>query len=165
MAIKMIVAIDLSGGIGYKNELLTKLPADMKRFKELTTGNGKNTILCGSKTYESMGNLPNRTMVVASRTKQYKDVHATKDIHDFIRLWKEFSMDGDLWIVGGGELYSKTLQYVDEIYLTMIHHEFEADTYFPRLSSNDWEVIDEEENEKDDENPYDYTYTTYKKLK
>lgn len=165
MTIKAIACIDEAFGLGYKNELLCKLPADMRRFRQLTTGDGNNTVLCGSKTYESMGNLKNRTMVVASRTNQYKDVHATKDVHDFIRLWKEYAGDGDLFICGGGNLYKATLQYVDELYITVIHHEFKADTYFPRLSSNEWEVTDVEKHYKDDKNPYNYTYWTYKRIK
>lgn len=166
MTIKAIACIDEAFGLGYKNELLCKLPADLKRFRRLTTGKGNNTVLCGSKTYESMGNLPNRTMAVASRTKQYKDVHATKDAHDFIRLWKEYSRDGDLFVIGGGELYKETLQYVDELYITVIHHEFKnVDSWFPELNDDEWEVIYEEYNQKDDKNPYDYTYRTLKRIK
>lgn len=162
MSVKAIVAIDLNYAIGNNNELLCKLPADLKRFRQLTTGNGNNTVLCGSKTYESMGNLKNRTMVVASRTKRYRDVHATKDVHDFIRLWKEYARDADLWIAGGAELYKETLRYVDELYLTIIHHKFEADTYFPELN-DEWEVVYEEEKQKDDRNPYNYTYQILKR--
>lgn len=164
--IKMITCHDINFGIGYKNELLCKLPADMKRFKELTIGNGNNTVLCGSKTYESMGKLDNRTMVVASRSKQYKDVHVTKDIHDFIRLWKEYALASDLFICGGEEIFRQTLQYVDELYITVIHNEFKnVDSYFPLINGNEWEVIDIEKHYKDNDNPYNYTYWTLKKVK
>lgn len=165
MTIKCIVATDMNFGIGKDNKLLCSMPNDMKRFKELTTGKGNNTVLCGSKTYESMGNLNNRTVVVVSRTKQYKDVHSTKDIHDFIRLWKEYSLVGDLWVVGGGEVYKQTLQYVDELYLTVIHHEFEnVDSWFPKLDET-WEVANVDKHYNDKKHPYDYTYWILKRIK
>lgn len=132
--IKMIAATDLNMGIGYENELLMVIPEDMKRFKTLTTGSGNNTVLCGNNTFKSMGKLPNRQMVVATNDKTLtsKDVHYTTDIHNFISNWNTYATDDeDLWIVGGSQVYKETLQYIDELYLTVIAKRFDkVDAYF-----------------------------------
>ncbi|MFF3146813.1 dihydrofolate reductase [Streptomyces sp. NPDC057927] len=162
MAIKLICAIDRQGGIGFKNELLVKLPNDLKRFKELTT-KGK-FVLCGAKTFESIGHLPNREMIVASRSNTYKQVHNTNDLQGVLRGWWSYGLGETLWVCGGSEIYKQSLPFADEIYLTVIHNEFEnVDAYFPKLDLNKWEVTELIHNEKDAKHPYKYDYITYKR--
>lgn len=164
MTIKAIVCMDLNNAIGYKNELLCKLPNDMKRFKQLTLGTGNNSVLCGSKTYESMGNLPNRYMIVATKSKTYEGVHTTKNVEDFTRLWKTYSPDKDLWILGGEEIYKQTLDYVDELHITVVTSEFtNVDTYFPAIDEGVWEVVDVEKHYKDELHSHNYAYWTLKR--
>lgn len=164
MTIKAIVCMDMNNGIGYKNELLCKLPNDMERFKRLTTGEGDNTILCGYNTYMSMGKLPNRDIIVASKSKKIDGIHTTKDVHEFIRQWEEYSLNKDLWIIGGEEIYKECLPLVDKLYVTVVHNEFEkVDTYFPILNDDEWELLDIEKNYKDYSHNYHYDFWTLKR--
>lgn len=135
MAIKLIVAVDNSFGIGYKNSLLFRISEDLRRFRELTTG---HFVVMGRKTYESLPKaLPERFNVVITRNPSYNpkdhNVIVEKDIEKIVSLYNNTGeQDKDLWVIGGAEIYKEFLPYADEIHLTMIHKSAEnVDTYFP----------------------------------
>lgn len=150
-----IVAVDENWGIGNKNELLAHIPEDLKRFKELTTG---NVVVMGRKTYDSLPNkpLPNRTnIVVTSKTDriEYCDGYwiANMDyiVSDFI---PDFSLDGsyclnNVFVMGGGSVYKQLLPYCEKLYVTKIIHSYEeVDTYFPNIDKmSDWVLTSESE--------------------
>lgn len=158
----IIAAAAENNALGKDNDLVWHLPDDFKRFKKLTTG---HHIIMGRKTFESFPQpLPNRTHVVITRQQDYDNencivVHNLKDALAFA------SKDEQPFIIGGGEIYKQSLSYADKIELTRVYGEFEADTYFPELDMNDWELVHEEFHEKDEKHNYAFSYLTYERKK
>ncbi|MGM8216399.1 dihydrofolate reductase [Bacillaceae bacterium W0354] len=155
--LSVIVAMDENNVIGYQNDLPWHLPNDLKRFKRITTG---HTIVMGRKTYESIGRpLPNRQNIIMTR-----DSHFTAEGCTVIHSWEELNQylnDEELFLIGGAELIKQAIPIVDRLYLTIIHHSFEGDTYFPNLNMDDWEVVEKVEGIVDEKNKYPHTFYTY----
>lgn len=133
--LSMIVATDLDGAIGNKGDLLYHIPEDLKRFKELTTG---HTIVMGRKTFESLPNqkpLPNRLNIVITRYPTiFMAEHKDEDIYslslDGLKSLIESCPNEEIFVIGGAEIYTQLIPYVDKIYLTKIYdNEKEADTF------------------------------------
>lgn len=156
----MIVAADEQNGIGKNNQLLCYLPADLKYFKTLTTG---HTILMGRKTFESIGKpLPNRVNIVISRNVSVIEGCV---VFDTIAAGIEYAKslnETALFIIGGDSIFKQSLGQTDVVYLTRIHHTFEADTFFPALD-NSWKLIKEIPCNADEKNKFDYTFQTFAK--
>lgn len=158
----MIAAAAENNALGKDNDLIWHISEDLKRFKRLTTG---HAIIMGRKTFESMPKaLPNRTNIVLTKRKDYqaKGAEVVHTVEDALELVKE---DVQPFIIGGGQIYSLYMPLCDRIELTRVHHEFEADVYFPDIDLNEFEVIAEEYVSKTEEQPYNYTYLTYQKIK
>lgn len=154
----MIAAVAENNALGKNNELVWHLPNDFKRFKELTTG---HHIIMGRKTFESFPKpLPNRTHIVITHQENYnpEGCIVVNSIEKAIGICPE---NEDSYIIGGGEIYNLGLQYADIIEITKVHHTFEADAFFPKISESDWLLVESEENFKDEKHLYDYTYETY----
>lgn len=158
--IKILVAFDENRVIGKNNELIWHLPADLKRFKALTTG---HVIIMGRKTYDSIGKpLPNRTTIVISRTSglQIEGVICTTSIEEAILKAKSLSRE-DIFIVGGAEIYALSLAVADQILVTQLHDIFEGDAFFPEIHPDQWTVTEKERGVTDEKNTYQYSYLTY----
>ncbi len=156
----MIAAVAENNALGKDNELVWHLPNDFKRFKELTTG---HYIIMGRKTFESFPKpLPNRTHVVISRQPNYQPEGCivVNSIENAIKVCPE---NETIYIIGGGEIYSQALPYSDMIEITKVHGQFEADTFFPEIKEEEWELIEIKYNTKDERHLYDYTYQTFAK--
>ncbi|HLS23961.1 MAG TPA: dihydrofolate reductase [Pseudogracilibacillus sp.] len=157
-----IVAMDKNRVIGYKNDMPWHLPKDLQYFKERTTG---HTIVMGRKTFESLGRvLPNRKHVVLTRTEanfpeEVTVLHSITSLLDYIEERK----DEKIFIIGGGNLFSQMLPYVDRMYITEIDEVFEGDVYFPEFDKDEWKIISKEKGPKDQKNPYDYYYIVYER--
>lgn len=155
--IKIIAACSSNRVIGKDNTLIWKVPGDLKRFKEMTTG---HTVVMGRLTYESIGKpLPNRTNVIITRNPEYK-VEGCEVIYNGYTALKEIlnrSKNEDIFIIGGGNVYSQFLPYADVIELTYIDKEFEGDTFFPEIPNTFLEVKREDLECKD----FNYSYITY----
>jgi dihydrofolate reductase len=148
--IKIVVATSNNGVIGKDNKLLWRQSEDLKRFKELTTG---NKVVMGRKTYESIGKpLPGRDNYVITRS--LNEIDGCKVFKSFEEVDK---LEGDIFIIGGGEIYEKFITLADEIYLTIIDCDVDGDTFF-NLDSNGWIEISSESFKKDDKNEYNYTF-------
>lgn len=153
MTLSIIVAIASDGAIGRANDLLWHLPADLKRFKELTTG---HTILMGRKTFESLprGPLPNRRNIIISRslpTQPGAEVYPT--IQQAIEAC---ASDGEVFIIGGGEIYRQLLPDTERIYLTRVQASFpDAEVFFPELDPTEWIEEAREIYPRDERNEYD----------
>jgi dihydrofolate reductase len=137
MTISMIVAIGMNNEIGKDNQLLWKIPEDLKHFKKTTTG---KTIVMGRKTYESIGKpLPNRKNIVLSRSinSDIKGCYQTNDINDILKL------KDDVFIIGGQQIYELFMPYADELIVTSIAEScHDADSYFPNIDSSKWQVYE-----------------------
>lgn len=154
----MIAAAAENNALGKNNELVWHLPNDFKRFKSLTTG---HHIIMGRKTFESFPKpLPDRVHVVITRQENYQPEGCivVDSIEKAIAVCPE---NDDSYVIGGGEIYNLALPFTDIIELTRVHHTFEADAFFPKISSSEWLLVESEENYKDEKHLYDYTYETY----
>lgn len=154
----IIVAIANNNAIGYKNRLLCHLPADLKMFKQKTSG---HTVVMGRKTFESLpkGALPNRRNLVLSRSKFTFD--GCETVESFHELWKRCASDEKIFILGGADVYKQSLDWVDHLFITRIHADFEADTFFPDLDMSKWVLHSSEPHKADEINPYDFTFEHY----
>jgi dihydrofolate reductase len=155
--LSIIVAVGENNVIGKDNDLIWKLPRDMRHFKETTTG---HYIIMGRKTFESNGRpLPNRTNVIITRDRNYT-AEGCKIAHSLEDAIKEAKNDKEAFIIGGGKIYEESLSIVDRIYITKIHHEFEGDTFFPEINMNEWTEVERRKFEPDEKNKYAFTILT-----
>jgi dihydrofolate reductase len=161
MIISLIVAADEKNGIGKNNQLLCHLSADLKYFKQITTG---HHIVLGRKTYESIGKpLPNRTNIVISRSDNLIEGCVVKPtIEEAISFAKQ-NKEHELFITGGGTVYEMTMHLADKIYLTKIHHSFDADTFFRHFDKQDWLETKNEFHKADEKNQYDFSFIVYQR--
>lgn len=158
MNLTLIAAMDLNRVIGKDNDLIWHMPKDLKHFKELTSG---HHVIMGRKTYESMGKpLPKRTNIIVTRDKGYK-ADGCIVVHSIEEALKKAEGDAQPFITGGAEIYKLALPYAQTIELTLIHHHFEGDTFFPPFESDKWKLTARVENEADEKNPYNFDYLTY----
>lgn len=119
--------------IGKDNKLLWRIPEDLKRFKELTTG---HLVIMGRRTFESIGGpLPNRINIVVTvdKTFEVSGCVICHSIEEAIEIAKEKEQD-KIFIIGGGKVYEETIGLVDRLFLTIVEGEFEGDTFFPDYS-------------------------------
>ncbi len=158
----IIAAVDRKGAIGYQNKLLFYLPADLKHFKELTTG---HTIIMGRHTYESLpkGALPNRRNIVLSTQEglAYPNVEIFRSLDEAMA----HSSDSEqLFIIGGASVYRQSIDKADELCLTEIDATAkQADTFFPNIDKAIWQETDRESHNADEKQPYAYDFVTYKR--
>ncbi len=135
MSVSMIAAVGKNNEIGRKNELVFRLRGDMKFFKETTMG---RTVVMGRKTFESLPKaLPGRRNVVITRNAGYKALGAEvcKSVSEALKLCE----NDDVFVIGGGAIYSEFLEYADRIYLTEINAECgDADAFFPKFDKSLW---------------------------
>lgn len=158
--ISFIVAMDKNRVIGKENQLPWHLPADLQFFKRVTSG---HVIVMGRKTYESIGKpLPNRTNVIITRQADFQ-AEGCLVFHDVDSLMAHFSKEEELFVIGGAEIFSLFMPNVDRMYITLINHEFEGDTYFPEIDGSEWEIIHQEKGVRDEKNPYDYSFITWQR--
>jgi dihydrofolate reductase len=154
----MIAAVAENNALGKNNELVWHLPNDFKRFKSLTTN---HYIIMGRKTFESFPKpLPNRVHVVITRQTDYNPEGCIV-VDSMEKALSVCPENEDSYIIGGGEIYNLGLPFADIIEITKVHHTFDADAFFPKIKENEWQLVETEENFKDDKHLYDYTYETY----
>ena len=156
----LIVAVDENWAIGYKNELLIRIPADMKMFRQETTG---KVVVLGRKTLETFPGgqpLKNRTNIILSTNKDYnvKDATVVHSIDELLEELKNYA-DEDIYIIGGETIYRQLLPYCNVAHITKIDRSYEADAFFTNLDENpDWEVTAE----SDEQSYFDTTYSFVK---
>jgi dihydrofolate reductase len=164
MKIVIVAAISRKGRkLGNKNALLWHIPEDLKRFKEKTLG---HPIIMGRKTFESiitvLGKpLPNRTTIVVTRNPDftYEGVLTASSLENAVKKAKELNPT-EIHIGGGAELYRQALPFVDELYLTLVDGEPEADTFFPEFEN---EFIATIEHTKQSHKNISYQFVDYKR--
>lgn len=165
MIISAIIAIAKNNAIGKDNKLLWHLPADMKFFKDKTTG---HCIITGRKNYESIPEkfrpLPDRTNIVITRQKDYQAPGAVvvNSIDEALIVARDKN-ETEVFIIGGAEIYRQSLHITDKLYITWVNESFEADTFFPELDMNEWSLISEEIRPADEKNKYECRFCVYVK--
>ena len=154
--IASIFAMSANRVIGKDNQLPWYLPADLKFFKSVTVG---HPIIMGRKTFESIGKpLPQRTSIIITRQPDYQpqDCMVVHTVADAIKAGLE--IDKDIFIIGGAEVLQQALPYIDTMYLTLIHQEFEGDTFYPDFDLNEWVETARQDFEPDEKNKYAYSF-------
>lgn len=143
----LIVAVDENWGIGNQNELLIRIPADHKFFREETTG---KVVVIGRKTLETFPQkmpLAGRTNIILS-TNQSLQIKGAKVVNHIDSLLKELEKysDQDIYVAGGGSVYRQLLPYCNVAHVTKIEHSYAADTYFPNLDDKpEWQITADSE--------------------
>lgn len=156
----LIAAVGNNNVLGKDNKLLWHLPDDFKHFKESTMG---YPMLMGRKTYESLpGPLPGRTQIVISRDKNFRIDH--KDCilaHSIDEALDSCNQSEKVFIIGGGNLYNQFIDQADQLLITRVNGDFEADTFFPTIDESLWKLTDSLYHPKDAKHAFDFTIETY----
>ena len=158
--ISIIVAIAENYAIGKKGDLLCHLPADLKHFKDITSG---KTVMMGERTFFSLPKhpLPNRRNIVLTDVpgKTFEGAEAVYSIDEMVQL---INGEEEAFVIGGGMVYRQMMERADKLYITHIHHSWEdADTFFPEIKSEEWILESTEKHFADEKNPYDFSFCTY----
>jgi dihydrofolate reductase len=161
--ITIIAAIGANNELGKDNDLIWHLPADLKRFKKVTTG---HAIIMGRNTFESIGKpLPNRRSIIITRNTSYKKegCEVVHSLEDAIKLIKD---QDNAFIIGGAQIYHEAIEknLVDQLDITEVHQDFNADVYFPSIDKATWEEVSRVSFTPDEKNRYNYSFLSYKKL-
>ena len=162
MIVSILVAAANHHVIGKHNQLLWKMPADMKYFKTLTTG---HHVLMGRKTFESIGKpLPDRTNQVLTRNADLTIEGCTtiQTAEEGISIAKD-SNENELFVIGGAQIYRSTMHLCQRIYFTKIYADFAGDAYFPEIDANIWRETSKEFHKADEKNPYDYEFIIFER--
>jgi dihydrofolate reductase len=156
MIVTIVVAIAENHAIGKNNQLLWHLPKDLKHFKEITSG---GTVIMGRKTYDSVGKpLPNRRNIIITRQQiEIAGCEVVNSLQAALDLCRDHK---EVFIVGGAEIYKQAMPLTDRIYLTIVHENFEADTYFPEISKDIWKETERTDHEADEKNPLSFSFIT-----
>lgn len=149
--ISIIVAKALNNAIGRNNQLLWHISEDLKYFKKVTSS---HTIIMGRKTWESIGRpLPNRRNIVISSQKDnndssFKGAEVYSSLEEALKEALDnnnTTLNKEIFIIGGGQIYNQTLPIADKLYLTIVNQTIEdADTFFPEIDLSQWEEIENE---------------------
>ena len=161
----LIVAVDKNWGIGYQNNLLVRIPADQRFFRETTTG---NVVIMGRKTLESFPGgqpLKNRTNIVITKDKNYqvKDAIVVNSIEEAMSKVEGVPTE-NIYVIGGASIYEQMLPLCDTAHVTKIDYAYQADTFFPNLDDmEEWQITGESE----EQTYYDleYRFLRYEKKK
>lgn len=160
----LIACVDSKWGIGYKNELLVRIPSDQKFFRTTTTG---NVCIMGRKTLESFPGqkpLKDRVNIVLTKsdmTSKGEEI-IVNSIDECLEEIKKYP-DKDIYVIGGQSIYEQFLPYCDKAYITKVDREFCADAFFPNLDTNDeWKISVEGEEQTYFDNTF--TFITYERV-
>lgn len=167
--LSLIVAVAQNNAIGRNNELLWHISEDLKYFKATTTG---HPVIMGRKTYESIGRpLPGRRNIVVTRGEipvpeiknpQTTSFEVSNNLEQIVCDAK--SSENEFFVMGGGQLYKQTFADADRLYITKIYADAEgADTFFPEVKKDEWEVLQQGERLTDAENNIDFQFVVYQR--
>jgi dihydrofolate reductase len=164
MKTSIIVAVAENNVIGEKNKLPWYLPADLKRFKEITMG---HHIIMGRKTYESIGKpLPGRTNIVITRNQnlKIKGVTVVNSLSSAFKIAKE-NAETEAFVIGGAEIFKEALSKANKIYMTKVKAKIKGDVFFPKINFKDWRVVSREKHTPNSKNPFPYEFLMLEKKK
>lgn len=162
--ISIIAAVADNYVIGKSNKLPWHLSADLKRFKELTSG---HVLLMGKRTFQSLPNgpLPNRKNIVLTSMLSEGVVEGyfeANSIDDALELCENITK---IFVIGGSVVYNQSMEFADDMYITWVHEDVEGDVYFPTIDSEIWEEVSREDFPADEKNQYPYSFSYYLRKK
>lgn len=163
MEIVLIGCIASNWVIGRQGTIPWDLPEDRRRFRTLTWGKG---IVMGRNTYLSIGRpLEGRIHFVLSQRQDWNvpDIHLCKDVPSLWNMAKERGLE-ELWIIGGGQVYSEFLPLADRMELTILKQSFEGDVWFPRWNEEEWELEERVVGPRPSGDPLEHEYCRYRRI-
>ena len=166
MKMAMIVAMDEDGFIGRGNRLPWKLSSDMTRFKELTEGDGFNSVIMGRKTWDSLPDafrpLPERVNIVMSRAPDWQAEGAETALYIGRAIELAYAEGSDeCWVIGGAQVYGMFLERMEEIHVTTVHTSGSGEVKFPEWDRGEWSEEVVERVSTDENNEHDSTYSIW----
>jgi dihydrofolate reductase len=158
MRITLIAAISDNGVIGRGNALPWHLPADLQRFKRLTTG---HAVVMGRKTWESIRRpLPHRRNIVISGSPGFQPLGAMM-VPSFGAAIEAARDLAEIYAIGGSRVFETALPLADRLELTRVHAQVPGDAFFPKLDLSEWKLVAEEHHPADEQHAYPYSFLTY----
>ena len=135
--ISIIVVVDQNNAIGLKNRLLCHLPNDLKYFKRITSG---RPVIMGWRTYESLPvkPLPNRKNIVICDLLNVS-VPGCILVSSIGEARKQCGDAEECFVIGGAQVYRQMIHIAQKLYITRIHHAFDADVWFPEIKVDEWQ--------------------------
>jgi len=159
--ISIIVAIAENYAIGKNNDLLWHISNDLKRFKSLTRN---HCVVMGKRTYYSLPTrpLPNRTNIVITDVpgEQIDQCVMAYSIEDAV---EKMDAENENFIIGGGSVYRQFMPLAHKLYITRVHKNFDADTFFPEISGHQWRLVQKQEVDDDPQNDFSYAFEIYER--
>ena len=163
MLLSIIVAVSENGVIGLNNQLIWRLPDDLKRFKQLTLG---HPMIMGRKTFESIGKpLPGRQSIIITRDENFsfEGTIVAHSLHEAINEAKKTGTD-EAFIIGGGDIYKQVQNITDKLYLTEVHTVIEGDTFFNIENPDLWKEIEKTHHQKDEKHVFSFDFVDLEKV-
>ena len=161
--ISIIAAIGKNYELGRNNDLLWHISADLKRFKKITSG---HPVIMGRKTFDSINNkpLPKRRNIIITHSLEYfyPDIEI---VHSVDEALKKIEADEEVFILGGATIYEQILPVANNMYLTLVDKEYEADTFFPRFDPDQWKTIENISIIDDEQAGVKYSFVTMQRIK
>lgn len=161
MILSVIAAIGKNNELGKDNKLLWDLPADMRHFRETTSG---HPVIMGRKTFESIGRaLPKRRNVVITRDTNYthEGIEVVHSLQEALNLFKDSSEEA--FIIGGAEIYKQSLPFANRLYITRVESNFDADAFFPEIGT-EWKETFQDSYAPDAEHAFPSSFIIYEKI-
>lgn len=160
--ISIIVAIAENRAIGKNNDLLWHIPADLKRFKSITSG---HPVIMGKRTWESLPlrPLPNRRNIVITDIPE-EQIEGCEMAYSIDEAVAKCKSEEENFIIGGSSVYRQFLPYASRLYLTLVKKSFDADVFFPEIDFSEWKLISKEEFQPDEVNDFYYSNETYDRI-
>ena len=160
--ISIIVAIASNYAIGKDNDLLWHISSDLQRFKRITEG---HFIIMGKKTYYSLPRrpLPKRTNMVITdvANEQIDDCLMAYSIEDAVN---KMDINNENFVIGGGSIYKQFMPIANKLYITRVHKDYEADTFFPEISLTEWKLSEKIDVDDDKQNNFKYSFEIYERI-
>jgi dihydrofolate reductase len=156
MTINIVVAISSNYVIGENNKLLWHLPNDLKHLNDIIYG---NTVIMGRKTFDSIESpiTNSRNIIITHQNIQIEGCEVVHSISDALAL---SANEDEVFILGGADIYRQSLPITDRIYLTIVHHQFDGDTFFPEIDFTKWVETEHEDHQPDEKNKLPYSFIT-----
>lgn len=159
--IAIIVAMDRNRAIGFRGDMPWRLSADLKRFKKITMG---HPVIMGRKTFESLpgGALPGRKNIVITKNTGFnaENVIVAESPERALDLCSDAEK---VFVIGGGIIYRHFINIADLLYLTVIQHDYQADTWFPEVNTSEFDMVGFEEINNDPKFNYPYQFLDYRR--
>lgn len=163
MILCLIAAADENNVIGNRGDIPWSLPDDQKRFRALTKG---KPIIMGRKTFDAIGRvLPDRRNIVVTRANSEPAGHVGYEVaSSFDEAIKLVGDAEEVFVIGGGQIYSEAISRADKIYLTRVHGSFSGDAFFPEIDFKEWREVSREEHSTDEKHAVPFTFIDYERV-